>query len=235
MSWSTAWSSRWLVGSSRRRQDGRVVITVARASRVRCPPDRVPIRRSASSPPSPSRSADSAARRSASQAPCATARSRAAAYAVWPTSSTRSAESRSTSATIRRRGARALARTSPTVASSRNGGSWPSMTRSSGTSTVPVTTARGGRVPARARSRVDLPEPFSPTRPVRRPGETVRSRSCSTCRVPNQTSRPVTWTEGRWSAVDAGMREPFDERGRTRRAVPRARVGQPRIHMMRAV
>ena len=137
-------------------------------------------RRPGSSAPSPSRSAASAARRSASHASCATARSSAAAYAVCPASSARSAESRSTSATIRRRGASAPASTAPIVACSRNGGSWPSITRSAGTSTVPETTARAGSVPASARSSVDLPEPFSPTRPVRRPGETVRSRPCRT-------------------------------------------------------
>ena len=81
-----------------------------------------------------------------------------------------------------------------------------------------------GGCPTRARRSVDLPEPFSPTRPVRRPGETVRSRSWRTWRVPNQTSRPETRTDGSWRSVGAGMREPFGAGRRTRRAVPRARV-----------
>ncbi len=38
-------SSRWLVGSSSSRHCGRVVITVASASRVRCPPESVPTAR----------------------------------------------------------------------------------------------------------------------------------------------------------------------------------------------
>ena len=46
-------SSRWLVGSSSSRQAGRVVIRVASASRVRCPPERVPTLRVGSSPPRP--------------------------------------------------------------------------------------------------------------------------------------------------------------------------------------
>lgn len=36
---------------------------------------------------------------------------------------------------------------------------------------VAVTSAVRGRVPARARSRVDLADPFSPTRPIPRPGD----------------------------------------------------------------
>ena len=52
-------SSRWLVGSSSSRQDGRVVMIVASASRVRWPPERVPTtgrargRRARAAPPPP--------------------------------------------------------------------------------------------------------------------------------------------------------------------------------------
>ena len=61
------------------------------------------------------------------------------------------------------------------VAASGNGGSWPSRTRSSGRSTEPVTVADAGSRPAIARSSVVLPTPFSPTRPMRRPGWASRS------------------------------------------------------------
>ena len=84
VSTSIASSSRWLVGSSSSRQDGRVVMIVASASRVRWPPERVPTTRSAPRSASPSRAAATSARRSASQASCATAASSARPYAASP-------------------------------------------------------------------------------------------------------------------------------------------------------
>ena len=71
----------------------------------------------------------------------------------------------STRRTASRSGRRVAASTSPIVRSSRNGGSWPSSTRSPGRRAPrwsPETLAVAGRRPATARSSVDLPVPFSP-------------------------------------------------------------------------
>ena len=130
-------------------------------------------RRRGRASPSPSRSAASSARRSASQASWATARSSAAAYAVCAGS--RSRRSGQPRAARRRRPSGAAARGHRPArrrSSGRRGTAAPGRASPgrAGRSTVPVTRARAGSVPAIARSRVDLPEPFSPTRPIRRPG-----------------------------------------------------------------
>src|SRR5919202_6874701 len=44
--------------------------------------------------------------------------------------------------------------------------------------------------PARVRSRVDLPAPFTPTRPTTSPGATTRSRSENRTRAPCPAARP---------------------------------------------
>ena len=63
---------------------------------------------------------------------------------------------------------------------------------------VPVTRAEAGRRPATALSRVDLPVPFSPTRPIRRPGWATRSTPVRAVRSRNETERSRRTTG--WSA-----------------------------------
>ena len=81
-----------------------------------------------------------------------------------------------------------LTYTAATVAVSLKGGSWVRNTRSSGALIVPRSSAVSGNRPAIARSRVDLPAPFSPTRAVRRPGATVRSTRSGSSRPSRPTS-----------------------------------------------
>ncbi len=102
------------MGSSSSRHVGRVVMIVARASRVRWPPDRVPTVRSGSRWSSPSRAAATEARRSASHASWTSASSSACSYASSPSAVPTPAASRSTSATAVRSGSRVIARTSAT-------------------------------------------------------------------------------------------------------------------------
>ena len=211
------WSSRWpgpagcaaRPTASRRAAGGRG--RPARAAPPPGPPDgRRPTRRGPAPTPAPGR----------------TPRRTAGSSSV--------AASRSTSATARRSGASVRASTSATDASSGNGGSWPSITRSSGRSTVPATVARAGSRPATARSRVDLPAPFSPTRPTRRPGGASRSIPVRTGRAPKATDRSRTTRGSRVDGADMGgpsrgagtRRAPPERSGRGRES------GQAGIHMM---
>ena len=145
---SIASSSRWLVGSSSSRQDGRVVMIVASASRVRWPPDRVPTGRSRSSAVqaeprgrhrgTPVGVPGVVRERLLERLPVR----RIAVRRCRPR-----AASRSTSATAVRSGARVRARTSAMVARSRNGGSCPRSTRSDGRPDGPGDPCRCGQPP----------------------------------------------------------------------------------------
>ena len=75
----------------------------------------------------------------------------------------------------------------------------------SGASSVPATRAVSGSRPATARSRVDLPAPFSPTRPIRRPGWATRSTPVRAVRSRNETERSRRTTG--WSPEMIGMRQ----------------------------
>ena len=194
------WSARRAAGSA-----GRVVISVARASRVRWPTGE---------------GADAARRGRAGPARAARL-PRGSAVGVPRVVGDRAVErggvrrlaglvvqvrrERSTSATISRSGASAPARTSATVwvvaerrllAEQRQVGWVPS--------TAPVTTARAGRVPATARSSVDLPAAVLADQADPAAGAATRSMACSTCRVPNQTSRSVMRSVGRSERRHAG-------------------------------
>ena len=123
---------------------------VARASRVRWPPDSVPTRRPGSrlvqaEPGGRQLGAPVGVPRVVGQRPLQDPVVRRGRLRRSGSGRRAPPASRSTSATARRSGASVRASTSATEASSGKGGSWPSITRSSGRSTVPATVARGGQ------------------------------------------------------------------------------------------
>ena len=223
-------SSRWLVGSSSSRQAGRVVITVAIASRVRCPPDSVPTSRAGSRAPSPSSWAATSARRSASQASWSTACSRAAAYAAWPASSSevagqlldaparpRAAASASPRAPRRwcgRRGTAAPGRAAP-------GRSAPRACRRRGPSR-----AVGLRRPAAGSTcRCRSPRPGRSAAPAGRPGRRRPARCGHGTRRRGREGRRAGARDDRHAAVLTKKR---DSPGAEKSGWPRARVGSGR-------
>src|ERR1019366_8535107 len=76
--------------------------------------------------------------------------------------------------------------------------------------TVPVPASADLR-PASTPSRVDLPAPFTPTRPITSPGPTTTSRSEKRGRSPYATARPLTTSVAlmRAPAYPAGRRHPI--------------------------
>ena len=179
-------SSRWFVGSSSSNTSGVESNSQARDSRERCPPDRAPVGRSRPTPPRPSPPRVTSMRVSTSHAPIRSAVSRAAAYAVAAPSSSgaraRASAARSTtdaaSRTVRTADSTAWA----TVSCGAKGGSWcsrPTRSESSGP-TARTSPVSGACRPAMMRSKVLLPEPFSPIRPVGSPAVTEKLMSVST-------------------------------------------------------
>ena len=220
-------SSRWLVGSSSSRQAGRVVITVASASRVRCPPDE---------------RAD-ATREVEGTEPEALGRLGGATVGVPGVVG---------DGEVERRGVRRLAGLVGQVGREPlDVGDHPCAGATAHGPARPRRRPRRGRAaPGRASPGRRAPPPAPDTTRAR--GQRARQRTQqgglagavladeagATARGDGQVetvAAPVgcrtrprdrqTWTEGRASAVEVDMREPFDREGRTRRAVPRARVG----------
>ena len=182
MSTSIASSSRWLVGSSSSRQVGRVVMIVASASRVRWPPDSVP------TPPvgieaveaepgggdrRPPVRVPRVVRERVLQRPLVRRVARRGAHRGGQPLDVgdRGAQRRERHGEdLGDRGAvaeRRLLAEQHEVVGRLDGAGGP---------------ARAGSRPATARSSVDLPTPFSPTRPIRRPGWASRSMPVRTVR-----------------------------------------------------
>ena len=142
--------SRLLVGSSSSRTSGRVRRRPASPSRVHSPPERPATVRSRSIAPRPSRSRRARARSSTSQSsPTVSKCSMAVSPASMAWRATR---------------VRWMPRSSSTREPRRRGRSWGRWASRPCTRTDPDV---GVRSPATRRSRVDLPEPLVPTRPVR--------------------------------------------------------------------
>src|ERR1022692_1690724 len=104
-----------------------------------------------------------------------------------------------------------LARNCRTVSCGRRSGSCgrcPIVAPGGLTVTVP---ASADLRPASTPSRVDLPAPFTPTRPITSPGPTTTSRSEKRGRSPYATARPLTTSVAlmRASAYPAGRRHPI--------------------------
>ena len=157
---SVASRSRWLVGSSSSSRSGLANSAVASATRIRQPPENVrpgapaPRRRSPVPRGSPRRGR--APRRRRWRAAAHASRRAGAATAV------------SASASSARRSGSPCSTVSSRLASPEGASCFTSASRARAASRISPPSS--GRSPAIARSRVDLPAPLRPTRPMRRPG-----------------------------------------------------------------
>ena len=172
--------SRWLVGSSRSRRSGLANSAVASATRMRQPPENEFTGRAwaASSKPSPARMV--AARAGAESAPMERKRS--------CTSPSRCGSAISNSANRERRSSSPCSTISSSDRSPDGASCFTCAMRAR--EARRISPPSGVSPPEIAFSSVDLPAPLRPTRPIRRPGSTVRSASSSRRRPPRRMDSP---------------------------------------------
>ena len=186
---------------------GRVGQSRRSASRVRCPPDSVPDRALGveRAEPEPVRRPP----RRGGRRPRRRGRRRARGPRRTPPGRPRRGGRRRSSldAAARPRAAAAASPRAPRRWCGRRGTAAPGRAAPGrpGASIVPATRADAGSRPATALSRVVLPVPFSPTRPIRRPGWATRSTPVRAVRSRNETERSRRTTG--WSPEMIGMRQ----------------------------